>query len=51
MGSLKYEYISSDGQRRKISFLKTTHWYGLNILCLFIRPENLNLKFSEKLAA
>ena len=49
--SLKYEYISSYGQRRNISFLKTAHWYGLNFLYLFIRPENLNLKFSENLAA
>ena len=51
MSSLKCEYISSYGQRRNISFLKTAHWYGLNFLYLFIRPENLNLKFSENLAA
>ena len=49
--SLKCEYISSYGQRRNISFLKTAHWYGLNFLYLFIRPENLNLKISENLAA
>ena len=43
MSSLKCEYISSYGQRRNISFLKTAHWYGLNFLdnYLFIRPENL----------
>ena len=51
MSSLKCEYISSYGQRRNISFLKTAHWYGLNFLYLFIRPENLNLKISENLAA
>ena len=38
-------------QRRNISFLKTTHWYGLNFVYFFIRPENLNLKFSENFAA
>ena len=43
MSSLKYEYISSYGERRNISFLKTEYWYGLNFLdnYLFIRPENL----------
>ena len=51
MSSLKCEYISSYGQRRNISFLKTAHWYGLNFLYLFIRPKNLNLKISENLAA
>ena len=51
MCSLKCEYISSYGQRRNISFLKTAHWYGLNFLYLFIRPENLKLEFSENLAA
>ena len=51
MSSLKCEYISSYGQRRNISFLKTAHWYGLNFLYFFIRPENLNLKISENLAA
>ena len=51
MSSLKCEYISSYGQRRNISFLKTAHWYGLNFLYLFIRPENLNLKISENLVA
>ena len=49
MRSLKYEYISSYGQRRNI-ILKTAHWYGLNFLYVFIRTENLNLKFSENLA-
>ena len=49
--SLKCEYISSYGQGRNISFLKTANWYGLIFLYLFIRPENLNLKFSENLAA
>ena len=51
MSSLKCEYISSYGQRRNISFLKAAHWYSLNLLDLFIRPENLYLKFSENLAA
>ena len=51
MSSLKCEYISSYGQRRNISFLKTAHWYGLNFLYLYIRPENLNLKISKNLAA
>ena len=43
MSSLKCEGISSDGQRKYISFLKTVHWYGLIFLdsYLFIRPENL----------
>ena len=50
MSSLKCEYISSYRQRRNISFLKTAHWYGLNFLYLFVRPENLNLKISENLA-
>ena len=50
MSSLQCENISSHGQRRIVSFLKTAHWYGLNFLYLFIRPENLNLKFSENLA-
>ena len=49
--SLKCDYISSYGQRRNISFLKTEHWYGLTFLYLFIRPENLKLKLSENLAA
>ena len=49
--SLKCQYISSYGQGRNISFLKTAHWYGLNSLYLFIRPENLKLIFSENLAA
>ena len=49
MSSLKCEYISSYGQRRNISFLKTAHWYGLNFLYFFIRPENL--KISENLDA
>ena len=48
--SLKCQYISSYGQGRNISLLKTAHWYGLKFLYLFIRPENLNLKFSENLA-
>ena len=51
MCSLKCEYISTYGQRRKNSFLETAHWYGLNFLYLFITPENLNLKFSDNLAA
>ena len=51
MSSLKCEYISSYEQKRNISFLKTTHWYDLNFLYVFIRPENLNLKISENLAA
>ena len=51
MSRLKCEYISSYGQTRNISFLKTAHWYGLNFLYLFIRPENFNLKVSENLAA
>ena len=34
-----------------ISFLNTAYWYGLKFLYLFIRPENLNLKISENLAA
>ena len=51
MSSLKCEYISSYEQKRNISFLKTTHWYDLNFLYVFIRPENLNLKFYENLAA
>ena len=51
MSSLKCEYISSCGQRRNISFLKTALWYGQNVLYLFIRPENLNLKISENLVA
>ena len=38
-------------KEENISFLKTAHWYGLNFLYLFIRPENLNLKISENLAA
>ena len=41
MGSWKCENIFSYGQRRKISFCKTAHWYGLKSLYLFIRPENL----------
>ena len=43
MSSLRCEYISSYGERRNISFLKTEHWYGLNFLdnYLFIRPKNL----------
>ena len=49
--SLKCEYISSYRQRRNISFLKTAHWYDLNLIYLFIRPESLNLKISENLAA
>ena len=51
MSSLKCEYISSYGQRRNISFLKTAHWYGLNFLdnYLFIRPENLKTNFFENL--
>ena len=44
----KYEKVSASGN---ISFLKTAHWYDLNFLYLFIRPENLNLKFSENVAA
>ena len=51
MSSLKSESISSVGQRLNISFLKTAYWYGLNSLYLFIRPENLNLKIYENLAA
>ena len=53
MSSLRCEYISSYGERRNISFLKTEHWYGLNFLdnYLFIRPENLKtLKILENLA-
>ena len=34
ISSLKCDYISSDEQRRNISFLKTAHWYGLNFLDL-----------------
>ena len=45
--SLKCEYISSYGQKRNISFLKTAHWYGLNFLFLFIRPENLNMLYES----
>ena len=48
MNSLKCDYISSFGERRNISFLKTTRWYGLNLLdnYLFIRPGYLKtLKF------
>ena len=48
---MKCEYISSYGQKRKISFLKTAHCYGLNFLYLSIRPKNLNLQISENLAA
>ena len=51
MSSLKCEYGSSYGQRRNISFLKAAHWYGLNFLYLFIKPENLNLKISKNLGA
>ena len=51
MSTLNCEYISSYGQRRNISFQKTAYWDGLNFLYLFIRPENLNLKMSEKLGA
>ena len=51
LSSLKCQYISSYGQKRNVSFSKTAHWYGLNFLCLFIRPENLNLKIFENLAA
>ena len=59
MSSLKCEYISSckeqrtkkSGQRTNISFLKAAHWYGLNFLYLFIKPENLNLKISKNLGA
>ena len=50
MSSLKCEYISSYGQRRNVSLLKTAHYYGLNFLYLFIRPENFTLKISENLA-
>ena len=32
MSNLKCEYISSNGQRRNISILKTAHWYVLNFL-------------------
>ena len=43
MSNSKCEYISSYGQRRNISFLKTAHWNGLKFLdnCLLIRPQNL----------
>ena len=34
-----------------VTLIKTAHWYGLNFLCPFSRPENLKLQFSEKLAA
>ena len=51
MSSLKCEYISSYGQRRNTPFLKIAHWYGLNFLYVFIRPENLNSKISQNLAA
>ena len=37
-------------KEKKNYFLKTAHWYGLSFLYLFIRPENLNWKFSENLA-
>ena len=51
MSSLKCEYIPSYGQKINISFSKTAHWYRLNFLCLFIRPEDFNLKIFENLAA
>ena len=52
MSSWNCEYISSYGQGRKISFLKTAYWYGLNFLDLFLKPENLKIfKISENLAA
>ena len=43
MSSLKCEYISSHWQGRDISFLETSHWYGLNFLdnYRFITSENL----------
>ena len=56
MSSLKCEYISSYGQRRDTSFMKTAHWHGLNFSdnYLFISPENLTItanlaaNFSER---
>ena len=51
MSGLKCEYISSNGRKRNISFLKIAYWYILNFLYLFIRPKNSNLKISENLAA
>ena len=35
--NLNCEYISSYGQRRNISFLKSAHWYGLNFLSLDLK--------------
>ena len=46
-----YEQFEVWVESRNISFLKNAHCYGLNVLYLFIRPGNLNLKISENLAA
>ena len=46
-----YEQFEVWVESRNISFLKNAHCYGLNLLYLFIRPGNLNLKISQNLAA